>query len=374
MTATPAPPLVRIAQDIVCVTDYEAYARERMTPQAWAYMSGGAADERTLHDNQRAFSGLQMLPSILTALKGATTRLELFGCVFDHPIMLAPVAFQRLAHADGEHATVLGASAVNAGMVLSTQASVTLEEIANHAHCPLWFQLYIQPDRAFTEQLIRRAENAGYRALVVTVDAPVSGIRNHEQRTGFSLPAGIEAVNLHGMVHATSASQPESGNGPLFGSGLLQTAPTWRDLEWIVRSTSLPVIVKGVLNPNDVQHALNAGVAGIIVSNHGGRTLDDLPATIDALRYIVKAVKRQVPILLDGGIRRGTDVFKSLALGATAVLIGRPYINGLATAGAAGVAHVVQLLRAELEVAMALNGCPTLASITSSAIWPPQER
>ena len=366
----PLAPLQQIPADIAAVGDYQAYARERMSEQAWAYLTGGAADELTLQDNRQAFDRLRLRSRVLQDLRGGNTRLRLFGQDYEHPIFVAPVAYQQLAHADGELACVLGASALRAGMVVSTQASIELETIAAQAQTPLWFQLYIQPDRDFTAALVRRAEAAGYRALVLTVDAPVSGIRNREQRAGFALPAGIEAVNLRGMRPLAVSADP-SASSLLLGGPLLNAAPTWADLAWLRAQTRLPILLKGILSAADAEQALAAGVDGLIVSNHGGRTLDGLPATIEALPEVAAAVQGRVPVLLDGGIHRGTDILKALALGADAVLVGRPCIFALAAAGAVGVAHVLQLLRAELEVAMALTGCADLASIGPQTIWTP---
>ncbi|MFY1053024.1 alpha-hydroxy acid oxidase [Ectopseudomonas khazarica] len=366
----PLAPLQQIPADIAAVGDYQAYARERMSEQAWAYLAGGAADELTLQDNRQAFDRLRLRSRVLQDLRGGNTRLRLFGQDYEHPIFVAPVAYQKLAHADGELACVLGASALRAGMVVSTQASIELETIAAQSQTPLWFQLYIQPDRDFTAALVRRAEAAGYRALVLTVDAPVSGIRNREQRAGFALPAGIEAVNLRGMRPLAVSADP-SASSLLLGGPLLNAAPTWADLAWLRAQTRLPILLKGILSAADAEQALAAGVDGLIVSNHGGRTLDGLPATIEALPEVAAAVQGRVPVLLDGGIRRGTDILKALALGADAVLVGRPCIFALAAAGAVGVAHVLQLLRAELEVAMALTGCADLASIGPQTIWTP---
>ncbi len=362
-----SPKLTQIPADIAAVADYSAYARERLGEQAWAYLAGGAADELTLQDNRQAFDRLRLRSRVLQDLQGGHTRLRLFGDDFAHPIFVAPVAYQQLAHPDGELACVLGAGAMGAGMLVSTQASVELEAIAAQAQAPLWFQLYIQADRDFTVALIRRAEAAGYRALVVTVDAPVSGIRNREQRAGFVLPPGIEAVNLRGMRPQPSGAPP--GDSLLLGGPLLAAAPTWRDLAWLREQTRLPILLKGILGAADAEQALAAGVDGLIVSNHGGRTLDSLPATIDALPEVAAVVQGRIPLLLDGGVRRGTDVLKALALGADAVLVGRPCVFALATAGALGVAHVMQILRAELEVAMALTGCRDLASIGPQLIF-----
>ncbi len=362
------PPLATIPQDIVAVADYEAYARQRMSASAWSYLTGGAADELTLADNTTALQALRLRPRVLTDLKGAHTRVALFGDTLDYPILLAPVAYQKLAHVEGELATVMGASAMRAGMVVSTQASMGLEDIARAAHAPLWFQLYIQHDRDFTHALAQRAAAAGYRALVVTVDAPVNGVRNREQRSGFQLPANIDAVNLRGLRPLPPQTAQAGGNN-LLGGPVLAGAPTWKDIEALIQKTSLPVVLKGITDPQDALRALDCGAAGVIVSNHGGRILDTMPASIHALPAVAKAINGRVPVLFDGGIRRGTDVFKALALGATATLIGRPYIYGLATAGASGVAHVLHILRTELEIAMALTGRATLNDIDASSLW-----
>ncbi len=365
----PLPPLDAIPSTIAAVADYIPFARERMTPSAWAYLDGAAADELTRQDNQDAYGRLKLHPRVLRNLAGGHTRLELFGLALDYPILLAPVAYHRLAHPHGEYAAALGAAAMKAAMVLSTQASTSLEDVAAQAHAPpLWFQLYIQQDRDFTQSLVARAEKAGYRALVLTVDAPVNGVRNAEQRCGFTLPLDVTAVNLAGRRQARAAVA-SAGESAVFGGELLHGSATWDDVAWLRSATRLPILLKGVLHPDDAVQALEQGVDGIIVSNHGGRTLDTLPATIDALPAIAAAVAGRAPVLLDGGIRRGTDILKALALGAKAVLIGRAYIYGLAAAGAPGVAHVLHVLRSELEVAMALSGCRTLADITPDVLW-----
>ncbi|MFI8745461.1 alpha-hydroxy acid oxidase [Pseudomonas sp. NPDC077186] len=366
----PLPKLQQIPAEIAALADYERFARERLSEQAWAYLAGGAADELTLADNRAAFDRLRLRSRVLRDLSGGNTRLRLFGQDFDHPIFLAPVAYQQLAHPDGELASVLAAGAVGAGMLVSTQASVELETIAAAAQAPLWFQLYLQPDRDFTAALVRRAEAAGYQALVLTVDAPVSGVRNREQRAGFALPTGVEAVNLRGMRPLQAQPDPDA-RSLLLGGPLLAAAPTWADLAWLRGLTRLPILLKGIMSGADAEQALAAGMDGLIVSNHGGRSLDGLPATIEALPEVAAAVRKQVPLLLDGGIRRGSDVLKALALGADAVLVGRPYVFGLAAAGAVGVAHVLQMLRGELEVAMALTGCRDLAAIGGETIWRP---
>ncbi|MDD3329440.1 MAG: alpha-hydroxy acid oxidase [Zoogloea sp.] len=352
---------------VISLADHEAHAAGVLDANAWAYFAGAAADETTLQHNQDAWRDLPLTPRVLRLLAGGHTRLELLGRRLAHPILLAPVAYQRMAHPDGELATALAASAQGAGLVLSTQASLPLEIIAQAVRDdadrgPLWFQLYLQHDRGFNLELIRRAEAAGYEALVLTVDAPCHGARDRERRAGFRLPPGISAVNLAGLPPRPDP-QLGPGQSALFDA-LLDGAPTWDDIVWLQANTRLPVILKGILHPDDAREAARLQVGGIIVSNHGGRTLDTALPTAAALPAIADALGGSLPMLVDGGIRRGTDVLKAIALGASAVLVGRPYIFGLANAGALGVAHVIRLLRDELEIAMALCGCRTLADIT----------
>ena len=359
----PIPARHKVSPEIVNRADHQAHARQHLDDNAWAYFSGGAADEITLRANRSAWEALPLWPRVLRPLAGGHTRVSLLGRTLAHPILLAPIAFQRLAHPDGELAMAYAAAALGAGVVLSTQASVSLEAVAqavlpDRGRGPLWFQLYLQHDRGFTQALVQRAEAAGYEALVLTVDAPTSGVRDRERRAGFRLPPGVGPVNLAGL-QAPTAAELRPGQSALF-DGLLHQAPTWDDIAWLQSITRLPVLLKGVLHPADARQAVAAGAAGLIVSNHGGRTLDTAPATASALPRVVQAVGGALPGMVDGGIRRGTDVLKAMALGASAVLVGRPAIWGLANAGAAGVAHVLRLLRDELEIAMALTGCATL--------------
>jgi 4-hydroxymandelate oxidase len=299
-------------------------------------------------------------------MEGAHTRLTLFGREHDFPILLAPVAYHRLAHPEGELATAQGAGAMGAAMIVSTQASFALEDIARQTAAPLWFQLYLMHDRDFTAQLVRRAEAAGYQAIVLTVDAPVT-LRNREQRAGFRLPPGVEAANLRGLAQPPPP-RSEPHESEVF-RGLLDHAASWKDVAWLRARTGLPVILKGILSPADALRAIDEGADGIIVSNHGGRALDTAPASIEALPRVAEAVAGRIPVLMDGGIRRGTDVVKALALGAKAVLVGRPCIHGLAVGGALGVAHVLKILRTELEIALALTGCAHLEAIDRTLIW-----
>lgn len=360
-----------VPDNVVTLADHENHARTRLNSNAWAYFSGGAADELTLRANRTAWDQIALLPRVLRPLAGGHTRVQLLNRTLAHPILLAPVAHQKLAHADGELATAHAAAALGAGLVLSTQSSVSLEEVASairneEDRGPLWFQLYLQPDRGHTLELVQRAEAAGYEALVLTVDAPTSGVRDRERRANFHLPAGVRAVNLHGM-QIPSAEPLGAGQSPLFDS-LLHHAPTWDDVAWLQAQTRLPVLLKGVMHSDDARQAASLNIAGLVISNHGGRTLDTMPPTAAVLPRIADALGGSLPLLVDGGIRRGTDVLKALALGATAVLVGRPYVYGLANAGAMGVAHVLRLLRNELEVAMALCGCRTLKDATPALL------
>jgi len=362
-----------LAPGTLTLADHERHARARLDANAWAYFSGGAGDEHTLHANRHAWDSIALLPRVLRPLAGGHTRCTLLGRELAHPILLAPVAYQCLAHPDGEIATAWAAAALGAGMVLSMQSSTTLEAVAaamvgERSAGPLWLQLYLQHDRALVRELIARAEAAGYEALVLTVDAPTSGVRDRERRAGFALPPGIHAANVSAMA-APPPIRLDAGQSALF-DGLLQHAPTWDDVAWLQAQTRLPVLLKGVLHPEDARLAAAQGIAGLIVSNHGGRTLDTALSTASALPRIADAVGGALPLLVDGGVRRGTDVFKALALGATAVLVGRPVVWGLAHAGAAGVAHVLRVLRDELEVAMALTGCATLGNIGRAALAP----
>lgn len=354
---------------IVNLADHEAAAAQALDGNAWAYFSGGAADELTLRANVAAWQGLRLLPRVLNPLAGGHTRVTLLGHTLPHPVLVAPVAHQGMAHPDGELAMAAAAAAQGAGLVLSTQASTPLEDVAQvHRHMadnragagssPLWFQLYWQPQRDVTQHLLARAEAAGYQAIVLTVDAPVHGARDRERRAGFCLPPGIRAVNL-----PTALPQDTAPGGTSAFDGVLQHAPTWEQVRWLVQATRLPVLLKGILHPDDARQALDCGAAGVIVSNHGGRTLDTCVPTAHALPAVAQAVGAHMAVLADGGIRRGTDVFKALALGAHAVLVGKPCVYGLAHGGAVGVAHVLRLLRDEFEIALALCGCATPAHI-----------
>ena len=341
-------------------------AEQRLDPAIWAWLSGGAGDEHTLRANEAAWQRLPLWPRVLRPLAGGHTRTRLAGRELVHPILLAPVALQQLVHPEGEWASALAAAALGAGFVLSTQSSVPLERVAeatlaDSGRGPLWFQLYWQADRGFNRALVQRAEAAGYDAIVLTVDAPVQGARDRERQAGFTPPAGVRAVHLRDAPSAPPADGTYCGGVP---AGV----PTWGDVAWLQAHTRLPVWLKGVLHPLDAREALRLNVAGVIVSNHGGRTLDTAPATAEALPLVRAAVGDALPLVVDGGIRRGTDVLKALALGANAVLVGRPLLWAVAAGGAQGVAQMIRVLRDELEMALALCGCRTLADVGPSLL------
>ncbi|MGB7403172.1 MAG: alpha-hydroxy acid oxidase [Arcobacter sp.] len=360
------PKLDYIPNEIVSIDDYESFAKSRVDANAWVYISSASADEITYRANKQAFDKIHLLSRTLEDVKGGNTKLNLFGQEYAHPIFLAPVAYQKLVHGDGEIASAQAANAMESCMMVSGFSSTSLEEVSSHSNSPLWFQLYMQIDMNDNLFLIKKAENLGYKAIVITIDAPIAGIRNKEQKAGFCLPSHIEAVNLRGMKQLTL--DLNSTQSSIF-DGVMAHSPTWEDIKFIKENTKLPVILKGITHPSYAKKALELGIDGIIVSNHGGRTLDTLVPTIDILPKIVEAVDGKIPVLLDGGIRRGTDIIKALAFGASAVLIGRPIMFALATSGALGVAHILKILRDELEISMALTGCKTLKNITKEILF-----
>jgi 4-hydroxymandelate oxidase len=363
----PLPPLTTLSRHLAAAVDYEAVAPAHLDARAWAYLQGGAADEESVRDNIAAWRAIRLLPQVLDDLRGGHTRLRLFGDEYAHPLLVAPVAYQRLFHAHGEIATVQGAGAMDATMAVSAMTTTPLSAIAAQATAPLWFQLYWQGSRGASLELVHMAEAQGCRALLVTVDAPVAGARNREQRAGFVLPPELRAVHMH---LPPPAPRDDPGAGSVFTT-LMAQAPTWDDIAWLVGKTRLPVIIKGILHPRDARCAIDLGARGIAVSNHGGRTLDGTPAPAELLPALRQVVGPATAVLVDGGIRRGSDVFKALALGADAVMIGRPVMHALATAGALGVAHLLRILREELEMTMALCGCRDLAAIDAQHLFDP---
>ncbi|TYL47773.1 alpha-hydroxy acid oxidase [Marinomonas sp. IMCC 4694] len=358
-----------IPNDALCVADYQRLAKKCLPHPIFEYVYGGGGDEFTMQRNRDAFDKLAIWPRVLNDVTHGTTSTTVLGATWRTPMMLAPVAFQTMAHEQGEWATAEAASALEVGMMTSTLSSRSLESISKKITSPKWFQLYWQIDRTFNIALVRRAEKAGYSALVVTVDSAIHGIRNRAQRAGFVLPEGVEAVNLTDRPPLPSkAFTPDQS---IVFQGMMSEAPTWEDITWLIQQTSLPVIIKGILHPSDALKAKAIGAKGVVISNHGGRTLDCVPSAIDVLPAIREQVGNDFVVLMDGGIQRGTDVFKALALGANAVLIGRPQLYALAVAGAVGVAHMLRILREELEVTMALAGTARVQDITTASLYYP---
>jgi len=342
---------------IVSPRDLEAEARRRLDPAVYDFYAGGAADEVTLRANETAFARISLVPRVLTGHRARDLGVDLLGSRADMPVLVAPTAFHRLAHPEGELATAQAVAKVGSIMIVSMASTVAIEQVAA-AGAPLWFQLYIQPDLAFTEAIVRRAEGAGCAALVVSVDSPVFGRRERDLRNGFrELPPGMCCENLR---------DPADGGQPrriAFPPDL-----SWADIRWLRERTALPIVLKGIAHPDDARLAVDNGADAIIVSNHGGRQLDTMPAAIELLPPIAAAVGGRVPLLLDGGIRRGTDVVKALALGAVAVAVGRPVLWGLAVAGAHGVLQVLQTLQSELDSTLALCGCGSPADVTRDLV------
>jgi 4-hydroxymandelate oxidase len=355
-----------IPADIQSAQDYESLARRFISPATYEYIAGGSGRDQTRAHNLTAFGAYSVFPRILCDLTHGHTRLHLLGREFSHPIFLAPVAYQKLVHAQGELETARGADAIDTCLISSTLSNHSMEDIAKTGRAEKWFQLYFQPTRTTTLDLIRRAEAAGYTAIVVTLDATVRSPSLGALRAQFQMPADCIAVNLQGYEDSP-AKEIAYGQSRVF-HGVMQDAPNWNDLEWLLNQTKLPVIAKGVLHSDDALKIKQIGCAGVVVSNHGGRGLDGAPASLDCLARIRAVVGETYPVLFDSGIRSGLDIFKAIALGADAVLIGRLQIYALSVAGALGVAHMLRLLREELELCMAQVGCATLDDIKSTKL------
>ena len=360
----PLAPLDAIPAYIQTIHDYQQQAQRHVPEDVWGYLNGGAMHELSVQNNCQQFQNIQLIPRHLNDLTQGNTRFHLFGLEYPHPIFLAPIGHQALFHPRAEAASALAAEVMQSNIILSTFSNTAMDELTHHNPYK-WFQLYWQGSREKSLALIKQAEQSGYRALVITVDAPHVGIRDRERKLFFQLPKDMQHPHTPTHLSFPDVSPSES---QLF-QGLMQIAPKWSDIAWVIANTQLPVILKGILHPADAQKALDYGVAGIIVSNHGGRIVDTTISPLVALEKIRAIVPADYPVLFDGGIRRGTDVFKAIALGANAVLIGRPYIYGLATAGALGVAHVIRMLKEEFEITMALMGTATIKDINQDYIY-----
>lgn len=360
-------------ENYVEVMDFETAAHNALDKMAYDYYASGANDQITLRENRAAFDRWTLWPRVLVDVSKPDLTTTVLGKTLAFPLMIAPTAFQRMAHKDGEAATGRAAGKLNVPMTVSTIASTTLEEVAAAAFsqnpdATMWYQLYVYKDRGVTRSLVERAEGAGYSALVLTVDTPKFGRRYADVRNQFHLPPGITVANFaqYGMAQLGEV-EGESGLFA-YANSLFDASLTWKDVDWLRSITKLPVLVKGIVRGDDAAKALEHGVSGIVVSNHGGRQLDSAPATIDALPKIIEVVDGKADVLLDGGVRRGTDILKAVALGAKAVLIGRPVLWGLAVGGQAGVERVLTILRDEFELAMMLAGCGRIADVDRSLV------
>jgi 4-hydroxymandelate oxidase len=346
----------------VNIAELERLAFDKLDPGVHGYFAGGAGDERTLRRNAEAFEGWELRPRVLVDVSEVSTKASVLGPEAEMPILVAPVAFQLLAHSDGEAGMARAAAAAGTVMCVSSLTSTRPGEVAEAApDGRRWMQVYLFRDRGVTRAMVEEAAEAGYEALVLTVDAPYAGRRERDLRTGFQVPAEIRAPAIEGVVGHRSLTTAE-----VFG--LIDPSITWSDLETLCGEFDLPVLVKGLITGEDAGLAVDHGAAGIVVSNHGGRQLDNAPATIDALPEVVEAVAGRIPVLLDGGVRRGTDVAVALGLGAQAVLAGRPFLWGLAVDGEAGVRRALEMLADELRLALALLGCPDPSALSADHV------
>jgi 4-hydroxymandelate oxidase len=347
--------------------ELEPAAREKLSDAAYHYYAGGAEDETTLRANRAAFGRFYLRPRVLVDVGEVDLSVELLGERLSMPVLLAPTAFQRLAHPDGEQASARAARAAGTLMVASTLSNTSIEDTAAAAPGPLWFQLYVFRQREITRALVERAEQAGCTAICLTVTVPVQGNRERDTRTAFRLPPELEMANFSGLRQALLPDATGSGLDAFIGREFDPTL-SWQAVEWLRSITRLPIVLKGIVAPEDAALAVEHGADAVIVSNHGGRQLDCAEPTLLALPRVAAAIAGRIPVLMDGGIRRGTDVVKALALGAQAVLIGRPCLWGLAVGGQAGVERVLAMLRGELERTLALLGRPSIGALDAGVI------
>ncbi|CAN0911479.1 Glycolate oxidase 3 [Linum grandiflorum] len=360
-------------EEITNVMEYEEIARQKLPKMVYDYYASGAEDQWTLKENRNAFSRILFRPRILVDVSKIDMATNVLGFNISMPIMIAPTAMQKMAHPDGEYATARAASAAGTIMTLSSWATSSVEEVASTGPGIRFFQLYVYKDRNVVTQLVKRAERAGFKAIALTVDTPRLGRREADIKNRFALPTNLTLKNFEGLDLGKVYKTSDSGLAS-YVAGQVDRTLSWKDVKWLQTITSLPILVKGVLTAEDARLSVENGAAGIIVSNHGARQLDYVPATITALEEVVKAAQGRVPVFLDGGVRRGTDVFKALALGASGVFIGRPVLFGLAADGEGGVRKVLKMLRDELELTMALSGCTSLKEISRNHIvtdWDP---
>lgn len=355
------------------LSEFESAARERLPAMVFDYYVGGSDDEVSLQNNRKAYQKLHLYPRMLTDVSQRNLSTTVLGEQVAAPILIAPTGFAAMAHPSGEIAIAEAASNLGIGMTLSTMSNYSLEDVAAVARVPLWFQLYVYRDRAVTRALVERAEAVGYKALVLTVDTPILGRREKDIRNHFHLPPHLTAKNFVEGSGMEQISQDSLTSGLLmYILSLWDASLSWKDVEWLATITRMPILLKGILRPDDAVKAIEHGAAGVIVSNHGGRQLDTAVAPIDTLPSVSQALDNRGEVYVDGGVRRGTDVLKAIALGAKAVLVGRPILWGLALDGQTGVERVLTLLRDEFDVAMALCGCRSIAEITPDLVAYPK--
>ncbi|TYG53335.1 hypothetical protein ES288_D09G101900v1 [Gossypium darwinii] len=352
---------------ITNVSEYEVIAKEKLPKMVYDYYASGAEDQWTLKENRNAFSRILFRPRILIDVSKIDMMTTILGFRISMPIMVAPTGMQKMAHPEGECATARAASDAGTIMILSSYAKSSVEEVASTGSGIRFFQLYVHKDRNLVAQLVRRVERAGFKAIALKADTPRLGRREADIKNRFTLPPYLTLKNFEGLDLGKIDKTDDSGLASYVANQIDQSL-SWKDVKWLQTITSLPILVKGVLTAEDTKLAIEAGAAGIIVSNHGARQLDYVPATIMALEEVVKAAQGKVPVFLDGGVRRGTDVFKALALGASGIFIGRPVVFALAVDGEAGVRKVLQMLHDELELTMALSGCRSLKEITQNHV------
>ncbi|XP_078086486.1 2-Hydroxyacid oxidase 1 isoform X2 [Mustelus asterias] len=354
----------------VCIDDFEQHARDILPKAVYDYYRSGADEQQTLTDNVTAFSRWTLCPRMLRDVSRMDLSTTVLGQRINMPICVSATAMQRMAHPEGEVATVKACRSQGTGMMLSTWATSSIEQVAQAAPGALrWLQLYIYKDRELTKSLVRRAEEVGYRGIFLTVDTPYLGKRLADVRNKFKLPPHLRMANFETLDLAFSKSDYGEDSGlAVYTADAIDSSIKWEDIDWLRQLTKLPIVLKGILRADDAREAVKHGIAGILVSNHGARQLDCVPATIDALAEITEAVEGKVEVFLDGGVRKGTDVLKALAMGAKAVFLGRPILWGLAYQGEEGVCEVLQMLKEEFKLALALTGCRSVKEVDKSLV------
>jgi isopentenyl diphosphate isomerase/L-lactate dehydrogenase-like FMN-dependent dehydrogenase len=351
----------------VNISDFEILAKEKLSQSAYDYYSSGANDEITLRENCDAYKRIFLKYRVLVDVSKRDLTTEVFGQKISMPVIIAPTAFHKMAHIEGEVAVAKAATKAGTIMILSTLSNSSVEEVVKASSGNIWFQLYVFKDREITKSLVKRVEDAGCKALVLTVDAPLLGQRERDIRNKFNLPDGFTVKNLEPFYKEKLSLKHDSGIAGYFSENL-DPSLNWKDIDWIKSITKLPILIKGISCKEDALLSIEYGADGIVVSNHGGRQLDTCRASIEVLPEIADAVYGKTEIYMDGGIRRGTDVLKAIALGAKAVFIGRPVLWGLSFEGESGVSSVLEIFRKEFDLAMALCGCTSVEKITKDLI------